>query len=215
MSEAKSSVQEAAGAITALYVAPDFTHWECERPDAFASDVTINGIAYRALNPEYYAWLRHRMTLAKEAHVAGKMRQGTFDSLRLAFNDIHAWAMARFHEQVLLRAIERLRPKYYELPRAFGGGIRGEGREEKAGHAHPVSPEALAQVDAIRDVAVSLGWSHDDLYSTTGRYAFPCGQEYGLVCFVGKGLRIGEITAESIEVIHEGHGSVLRFYRRM
>jgi hypothetical protein len=214
MSEAKSSVQEAAGALTSLYVAPDFTHWECEWPDAFSSDLTINGTAYRALDPEYYAWLRYRMTQAKEAHVAGKMRDETFQDLRAAFNQIHAWAMARFPEQVLLRAIERLRPKYYDLPRVFGGGIRGEGREENAGHAHPVSPEALAQVDAIRDMAVSLGWSHDDLYSITGRYAFPCGREYGLVCSVSKGRRIGEVTAESIEVIHEGRGSVLRFYRR-
>ncbi|MBI4774732.1 MAG: hypothetical protein HY788_11220 [Deltaproteobacteria bacterium] len=31
-----------------------------------ARDVNIEGVCYRRPDPEYYAWLRHKMTLAKK-----------------------------------------------------------------------------------------------------------------------------------------------------
>jgi len=197
----------------ALYVAPDFTSWECDRPDAFARDVTIHGIAYRALDPEYYAWLRFRMTLAKEAHVAGKMREATFQELREAFNAVHAWAMDRFAERDLLRAIDRIRPKHYDLPRVFNGGKGGAPSQSTGPFTQVVSPEAIAQVDAIRDKPLSLGWSREALYANTGRLRFPYGQDYGLVCFLGAGTRVGEVTAGWIEIYHGARKQPLRFYR--
>ena len=119
--------------VTALYVAADLTAWETDRPDCFARDVTVNGVAFRVLDPEYYAWLRHRMTLAKETHVAGKMPCDVFERLRHAFNEVHAQALARFDERDLLRALERLGPKNFEAPKLFDGG-RPTGPTERPGH---------------------------------------------------------------------------------
>lgn len=116
MSGCSSEISQPAPSPTSLYVTGDFTHWECDQPDAFARDVTINGIAYRGVDPEYYAWLRHRMTRANERYVAGKVTGVTYEELRAAFNDIHDWVVARFSERDLLRAIDRLRPKHYQAP---------------------------------------------------------------------------------------------------
>ncbi len=211
MNELIAPAQEPALA-TALYVAADLTAWETDRPDCFARDVTINGVAFRVLDPEYYAWLRHRMTLSKETHVAGKMPGDVFERLRHAFNEVHAQALARFGERDLLRALERLRPKNYEAPKAFDCG-RPTGPAERPGHfTRAVLPHALAQVDELRDKALALGWSHKSLYRTQGRFAFPCGQDYGLVCFVGERCRVGAVTFEYIEIFHDGRAEPLRFY---
>ena len=208
---------------TALYVSPDFDAWETDRPACWARDVTVNGTAYRALDPEYYAWLRHRMTLAMEAYLAGDMTCARFEESREAFNGVHAWAMQRFSECDLLRALDRLRPKHYDSPRAFTGArsLSGGGTVADTGHAavpaspcaKAVSPRAVAQVDAIQDEAFALGWSHASLYATRGRYAFPCGQDYGLVCFLDAGDRVGSVTREYIELVRAGRADPLRFYR--
>jgi hypothetical protein len=68
-------------------------------------------------------------------------------------------------------------------------------------------------VDAIRKQAQSLGWAEARLYQNRGRFAFPCGQDWGLVCFVGHGDALGEITETHIEIIHDcsGRRNPLRF----
>ena len=48
----------------------------------------------------------------------------------------------------------------------------------------PVRSSTVPKVDAIRDQALSLGWSEAQLYQNRGRFRFPCGQDYGLVCFL-------------------------------
>ncbi len=58
-----------------------------------------------------------------------------------------------------------------------------------------VAPEAVAQVDAIREEAMQLGWTEAGLYQNRGRYPFPYGQEYGLVCFLSGARQVGEVTA--------------------
>jgi predicted P-loop ATPase len=50
-------------------------YWQTDRPDAFNRDVQINDTAYRRLDPEYYAWLRSRMHMAKLAALAGRLAQ--------------------------------------------------------------------------------------------------------------------------------------------
>ena len=65
----------------------------------------------------------------------------------------------------------------------------------------PVRSSTVLKVDAIRDQALSLGWSEAQLYRNRGRFRFPCGQDYGLVCFLEEDKRIGEVTRQSIEII--------------
>ncbi|MHB0998512.1 MAG: hypothetical protein ACYC27_04625 [Armatimonadota bacterium] len=63
------------------------------------------------------------------------------------------------------------------------------------------SPESFAKVDAIKDQALSLGWTESGLYRTNSTFPFPYGQDYGLVCHVGPDYTIGEVTDKSIELI--------------
>jgi len=65
----------------------------------------------------------------------------------------------------------------------------------------PVTPEAVAQVDAIREAAMRLGWTEAGLYQNRGQYPFPYGQDYGLVCFISGARQVGEITAQYIEIV--------------
>ena len=76
-----------------------------------------------------------------------------------------------------------------------------------------ISRYALAQVDAIRDQALALGWTEAQLYQTRGRFAFPCGDHYGLVCFIRRDQHLGEVTDRTVEIIcPRGHSQ--RFYRK-
>jgi len=68
----------------ALFVSTALSCWKTDRPDAFNRDVQINDTAYRRLDPEYYAWLRSRMNMAKLAVLAGQLAQESFDGLRAA-----------------------------------------------------------------------------------------------------------------------------------
>lgn len=71
----------------------------------------------------------------------------------------------------------------------------------------------MPKVDAIRDQALSLGWTDARLYQNRGRYSFPCGQEYGLVCFLYDDRSVGEVTRQSIEIIGPPpQENRLRFY---
>lgn len=82
---------------------------------------------------------------------------------------------------------------------------------EPAGHLFPkggcwpstlqVTHEAVAQVDAVRETTMQLGWTEAGLYQNRGRYPFPYGQDYGLVCFVSGTRQVGEITAQYIEIV--------------
>ena len=77
----------------------------------------------------------------------------------------------------------------------------------------PVRSSTVPKVDAIRDQALSVGWSEAQLYRNRGRFRFPCGQDYGLVCFLEEDKRIGEVTRQSIEIIGPPpHENRLYFY---
>ena len=76
-----------------------------------------------------------------------------------------------------------------------------------------VTPHALDQVDAIREQALACSWTEAELYQTRGRFAFPCGGDYGLVCFIHDDQRLGAVADRAIEIICKG-GHSLHFYRR-
>jgi hypothetical protein len=209
---------------TALYAATNLDSWETDKPRYFARDVGMDGICYRRLDPEYYAWLRHKMALAKKALEAGRLDSAAFDGLRTRFNDIHAWAVARFGENELLAAVRSLDPKEYPPPsidpaaqspsrlcRTRLSGCMSPCDAAVEQYLYPkdgewrftekVPQSAIDKVDAIRDQALSLGWSEARLYQNRGRFRFPCGEDFGLVCFVDANERIGEVTRQYIEII--------------
>jgi hypothetical protein len=224
----KETTQEAA-----LYVATNLESWGTLTPKYYARDVSVDDTCYRRLDPDYYAWLRHKMALAKKAVDSGRISSSAFDKLRTRFNDIHTWAVGRLGEDTLRTAIQSLDPKAYSPPvlETFDQGIQCPLRhitpEErplpgslflypKDGEwqfTQEVSSQAIAKVDAIRDQALSIGWSEARLYQNRGCLRFPYGQDYGLVCFVDGDVRIGEVTRQSIEIVGTtSQANRLRFY---
>ena len=64
-----------------------------------------------------------------------------------------------------------------------------------------VRSSAMTKVDAILDQTLSLGWREDRLYQNRGRFRFPCGEDYGLVCFLDEDERIGKVTRQFIQIV--------------
>ena len=93
-------------------------------PDRFARDFQINDTVYRRLDPEYYAWLRSRMVLAKKAATAGQLDAAAFEDLRVRFNAVHEWAVEHFGEDELLAAVRTVRAGDYKPPVAEDEGPR-------------------------------------------------------------------------------------------
>ena len=87
------------GAAEALYVATDLGFWKTDSPAMFCRDVQINDTAYRRLDPVYFAWLRSRLALAKEAAKSGRIDPAAFDELRNRFAGIEAWLLDHFGAQ--------------------------------------------------------------------------------------------------------------------
>lgn len=183
-----------------LFVSTALEYWSTDQAAAFARDVQINEVAYRRLDPEYYAWLRSRMTLAKKAATAGQLGAAAFEDLRVRFNRVHEWAVEHFGEGRLLEAVRAIRAAEYVPPTAEDDGPRVPAPQPRKSGGDQVSPEAVAMVDAISERALSLGWRRERLYGTGGNGSFD--PRHGLVCMLKPGDRIGKVTAQSIEIIH-------------
>lgn len=179
-----------------LFVSTSLATWTTANPEQFARDFQINDTVYRRLDPEYYAWLRSRMVIAKKAATAGHLSPDAFEALRVRFNAVHEWAVERFGESCLLDAIRELDARGYAPPVAEPD-------------APPRSPhcvesplqEALALVDEIRDRAFALGWTHESLYTHARSHRTAIGMNRGLVCFLRAADKIGEVTSQFIEII--------------
>ena len=216
---------------TALYAATSLKSWETDEPHRFARDVRVAGICFRRLDPDYYAWLRHKMDGAKKAALSGRLSPQAFDTLRTRFNVIHAWAIAHLREEALRSAVCSLDPKAYAPPRIDSLDRRPNAAPPVPKASSPTDPpylfpedgdwrftqkvrsSAVPKVDAVRDQALSLGWSEARLYQNRGRFRFPCGEDYGLVCFLDENKRIGEVTRQSIEIVGPPpQKNRLRFY---
>src|SRR5581483_4846942 len=92
-----------------LFVATSLHVWSTSEPHRFARDFQINDTVYRRLDPEYYAWLRSRMVLAKKAATAGQLDAAAFEDLRVRFNAVHEWAVKHLGEGQLLAAARAFR----------------------------------------------------------------------------------------------------------
>jgi hypothetical protein len=185
-----------------LFVSTALDTWFTEHATAFARDVQIDDVVYRRLDPAYYAWLRSRMMLAKKVASAGQIGLDAFDELRHRFNTIHQWAVVRFGEQLLIAAVRGLSLRDYSPPAA-----ETEPQQRATVLACTdrnvvvASSESAAIVDAIRDCALAMGWTHESLYQTRGAMRFPLGSDYGLACYLKPSDRIGDVTTHSIEII--------------
>jgi len=185
--------------------------WSTDEPERFARDFQINDTVYRRLDPEYYAWLRSRMVIAKRAASAGQIEAASFEELRLRFNAVHEWAVEHLGEDKLLAAVRALRPSDYSPPAPEDDGPRVPMPQGRKSGSDRITPEALAMVDAIRERALALGWQHERLYGVGNHGIFD--PRRGLICFLKAGDRIGDVTRQSIEIIGPPTNEVRqRFY---
>lgn len=181
----------------AMFVATSLHSWPTDQPHRLARDVQINDTAYRRLDPEYYAWLRSRMNLARLAADAGRLRREDFDELRVRFNAVHEWALSHFGEDALREAIGHLDARVYSPPVAEV--------DRRTARPKPVDDarfaEATAKVDSIRDRAIELGWTARSLYGTPGSTRGSRRRDRGLAGYLKPDDQIGEVSRESIEII--------------
>ena len=182
-----------------LFVTTSLDLWSTDEPQRFARDFQINDTVYRRVDPEYYAWLRSRLALAKKAATAGQLDAAAFENLRVRFNAVHEWALEHFGEDPLLEAVRTIRTADYTPPTPEDDGPRVPAPPPRKSSGDHISRDVIAMVDAISEQALSLGWKRERLYGTGGNGAFD--PRRGLVCFLKTGDRIGEITAQSIEII--------------
>jgi hypothetical protein len=193
-----------------MFVSSTLGTWRTPHPKWFARDVQFNDTAYRRLDPEYYAWLRSRMVLAKKAAISGQIDAAAFEELRVRFNALHEWAVQHFGDEKLLTAVRALRPGEYNPPIAEDEGSHALLPRAAKSVGDHISPEVIGMVDAIAAKAMALGWSRDRLYSK-GKGMFD--PKRGLICYLKPGDRIGEVTPQSIEIIHPPPSAVRhRFY---
>ena len=97
--------QEPVGMTKTLFVATNLDAWETGSPESFSQEVTIRGVAFKCLDPAYYAWLRRCMDRARVAHESGRLAPPAFEELRAKFNEVHAWTVAEFGQAILAEAI--------------------------------------------------------------------------------------------------------------
>lgn len=98
-----------------LYASTALETWETSTPEP-DQDAVCEACGYRRLNPDYYAWLRHRMEVAKRARTSGRLPGEQYEELRRRFNEVHFWAVKQFGEERLLAAVQSLDPRGYRPP---------------------------------------------------------------------------------------------------
>ena len=194
-----------------LFVSTSLATWTTANPEQFARDFQINDTVYRRLDPDYYAWLRSRMAVAKRAATAGHLPPAAFEELRVRFNAVHDWTVEHFGQDELLAAVRTVRAGDYKPPVPEDEGTRVPVPGVRKAAGDDISSEAMALVDSISEAALSLGWKRRRLYTAGGGRIFA--PDRGLVCFLKAGDRIGEVTLQSIEIIHPLPSEVRhRFY---
>jgi hypothetical protein len=193
-----------------IFVSSTLATWKTATPDRFVRDFQINDTVYRRLDPEYYAWLRSRMVLAKKAATTGHLDAGAFEDLRTRFNAVHDWAIEHFREDQLLAAMQGSHAEY-SPPGATDEIGHARSLRGRKSAANDSLPEAIALVDAIAEQALAIGWNWEALYGTGVNGIFD--PRRGLVCYLEPHDRIGEVTVQSIEIIHPLPSEVRhRFY---
>ena len=167
---------------------------QTDKPGDYPQDIFIEDVCYRKIDLPYFAWLRSRMETAKRAFDSGRLPKAKWDELRGQFNHLQEWAIEHYGKETLQAAMREFdsanyTPPVNRQPKPFLFPQTGDWR-----FTEPVKPESVRKVDAIREAAQAKGWSDERLYQNRGRFSFPLGQDYGLVCFVGPNDELDEIT---------------------
>lgn len=191
---------ETASSTPALFVATSLDTWQTDHPSTFNRDVQINDTVYRLLDPEYFAWLRSKMTMAKMAHLAGHLSEGDYETLRGRFNRVQDRAIGAYGEAALVEASRGLNARRYAPPEP----VLVASRERVERPIEIARAQARVIVEVIMDEAVALGWNADVLVgedrNREARVAMRRPAAVLVEC-LRAGAEIGRITREAIEIL--------------
>lgn len=118
-----------------LYVATDLRHFEVCKSAPVAQDLIFNGVIYRRLDGNYYAWLRKRIDAAHEACAEGKCNPKDYDETLAAFSAIDEWAVAKVGRDFLKKAVKGF----------TGKGYRGPGEKPKETQLPPTNKRSYGR----------------------------------------------------------------------
>ncbi|MHB9038631.1 MAG: hypothetical protein ACYC64_18430 [Armatimonadota bacterium] len=139
-----------------LIVATNLDSWEVDDP-RFGHEVMLD-TCYRQLDSTYYAWLRHCMGNARNAHDSGDLDQAAFNAMRDKFNIVHSWAVQHIGEQALIQAVRITNVSSYIPPSeatfaAYRKTWDDAWNQYLQHHATPVnaatSPNPLTQLNSL------------------------------------------------------------------
>ena len=197
------------------YVSTDLRMTELTAPEAVRQDMMIEGVWYRRLDAQYFVWIERQVELARRIAKQGKITKPALDALLFHFQNVKDWVDENLGADKLQAAKKLFDPATYPPPPAAQllSGMNDKTTVPSSNttphlyptdgdwkFTRPVPPEVVAQVDAIRDRALALGWSEARLYQNRGNIKYPCGQDWGLVCTLDNGQTIGEVTSQYIEI---------------
>ena len=197
------------------YVSTDLRMTELTAPEAVRQDMMIEGVWYRRLDAQYFVWIERQVELARRIAEQGKIAKPALDALLSRFQEVNEWVDENLGADKIQASKKLFDPATYAPPPAAQPVSKMNEKPTAPSstttpHLYPadgdwkftrsVPLEVVAQVDAIRDKALTLGWSEARLYQNRGNIKYPCGQDWGLVCTLDNGETIGEVTRQYIEI---------------
>ena len=210
-----------------LYVASDMDYFEYDHSEVFIDEITLNSKVYRKLDPVYFIWLSKRYETAFKLADKGKFSLKALENLADKIVEIEEKAKLIFSNDEIEFAKKILRTRKYLPPES--GNLKTDATEQqeqpepdfmfpeknpeenRLSFIKPVSEHALNQVGKIEKKALSKGWTLNQLYQNRGRFMYPCGFNWGLVCFLKDDRKTSIVKSDSIEIICQS-GNILKFY---
>lgn len=99
-----------------LYVSQDLRCWETNEPALYDRDIAIDGLPYRRLDLEYYAWLKFKLDWAMGAFNSGRIGTVLFDEISRRFSAVYVWARGWCGEAALRHAEAAFNAQNYSPP---------------------------------------------------------------------------------------------------
>lgn len=176
-----------------------------------------NGITYQRLTPPYFLWLNQKVNTVLHAYEQKRVPEAQWNLVRERFTAINIAAVRLFGPDAINKALENPplntpspTPNRPISPPPFLYPAQGD-----FAFTQPVTKESVEKVQAILPDAISKGWVELQLLQNRGDFAFPCGQSYGLVCFMEGAKSIGSITESYIEIVENANTQrpvIMRFH---
>jgi len=162
--------------------------------DLSTGHLTLNGLPVHPLTRTYRAWLHKRVKRAVR-----RLPRPAAATLRERWEVIRSIPDASTHDmQGADYAQPRTGSTWLDLMRLPSAHQYPRDSEsiQLLPYSHIVTNWALWQTLCIRRDASAKGWSNRRLFGTRGRFKFPYGMDYGVICFVNYGvtLRVCDIT---------------------